>query len=509
MIGVLPPLDGVVALPDAMCVALHDACAHAGYTEDTLRVISNVPRTIQGAAIPLLRRALLTHRAEASSQTHAAGILALLFACQDEVEESAARATLGVELTGELLASGLIARSPTASTVCSNFRLLPLEGMWLLADHPTGGPAAVMPPGPTTAELIGVMPARHTGTVLDVGCGPGSLALVAARRGASCATGIDINPRAIQMAEFNARLNGLSGLSFVVGDVAEPVRGARFDMLVAQPPYVVQPPGSAVIAFLHGGPTGEAITLRILAALPELLAPGARALVLAEAPTPTSEPLHQRFRKEFENAPVDIVVLTSPGSSPDRQALVYATFEAPESGPEYAAAVARYADHLDELGIREFTHALIVARLRNPSAQAEGLRFAATIPIKQLSDGDGEAIDVLMASLDMASFDDETLAAASLRASPFARWIEERPVPNPDAQPTHAVHFAAGRFASDIDNLTAGACRLTNLVDCAASVEEAAREYAHTSGLDWSTAQAQMLRFVREALGRGLLERRV
>jgi hypothetical protein len=99
---------------------------------------------------------------------------------------------------------------------------------------------------------------------------------------------------------------------------------------------------------------------------------------------------------------------------------------------------------------------------RTKSSRVDGHRFAATVPINLLSSADGEAIDIVMASLDLASLDDDALAAASLRASPCARWIEERPPPHPSVEPTHAVRFSAGRFSGDIDNRSASAYRLTS-----------------------------------------------
>jgi ubiquinone/menaquinone biosynthesis C-methylase UbiE len=54
------------------------------------------------------------------------------------------------------------------------------------------------------------------GRVLDVGCGTGEHALMAARLGLA-ATGIDIVPRAIELAEHKASERGLAA-QFVVGD---------------------------------------------------------------------------------------------------------------------------------------------------------------------------------------------------------------------------------------------------------------------------------------------------
>jgi methylase of polypeptide subunit release factors len=55
-------------------------------------------------------------------------------------------------------------------------------------------------------------------------------------------TATDLNPRAINFAEFNARLNGLeNSIECLVGDTLEPVRDRSFDLIVSNPPFFVSP----------------------------------------------------------------------------------------------------------------------------------------------------------------------------------------------------------------------------------------------------------------------------
>lgn len=66
-------------------------------------------------------------------------------------------------------------------------------------------------------------------TVLDYGCGSGILAIVAAKLGAGCCTGVDIDAQALQAAGANARANQ------VALDVMQPdeLGDATFDVVVA------------------------------------------------------------------------------------------------------------------------------------------------------------------------------------------------------------------------------------------------------------------------------------
>ena len=71
--------------------------------------------------------------------------------------------------------------------------------------------------------------------VLDVGCGSGILSIAAARVGASQVLGLDLDPKAIDVAKENAQKNGVSeALTFSSGSLPSPdVRSGSFDLAVA------------------------------------------------------------------------------------------------------------------------------------------------------------------------------------------------------------------------------------------------------------------------------------
>ena len=70
----------------------------------------------------------------------------------------------------------------------------------------------------------------HAGcSVLDYGCGSGILAIAAARLGAGCVAGVDIDPQAVDAAQANAKRNGVTA---AFHDSVQPVAGA-YDLVVA------------------------------------------------------------------------------------------------------------------------------------------------------------------------------------------------------------------------------------------------------------------------------------
>lgn len=71
-------------------------------------------------------------------------------------------------------------------------------------------------------------------SVLDYGCGSGILALIAKKVGAGAVIGVDIDPQALQSAEFNSERNHCE-IAYLLPDdfaVAHPA-GTRFDIVVA------------------------------------------------------------------------------------------------------------------------------------------------------------------------------------------------------------------------------------------------------------------------------------
>jgi len=139
-------------------------------------------------------------------------------------------------------------------------------------------------PRPETELLVDhALRLVRSGRALDVCTGSGCLALaLAAEGGFSQVIGSDVSRDAVALAALNARACRLPVL-LVRSDLGTAFRGERFDLLVANPPYLTEAEyqglDSSVKAWepreaLVSGPDGLAATRRLLEQAPGLLAPG-------------------------------------------------------------------------------------------------------------------------------------------------------------------------------------------------------------------------------------------
>ncbi|MET9295650.1 HemK2/MTQ2 family protein methyltransferase [Streptomyces sp. NPDC003077] len=129
---------------------------------------------------------------------------------------------------------------------------------------------------------------RPGAEVLDVGTGTGALAIAAARLGAGRVTAVDTSVKAVVTAWLNARLAG-QGRTVRPrrGDLTGPVAGRRFDLIVANPPYVPSPaasvPRGGRARSWDAGSDGRAVLDRLCAQAPLLLRRGGVLLLVHSA----------------------------------------------------------------------------------------------------------------------------------------------------------------------------------------------------------------------------------
>lgn len=139
-------------------------------------------------------------------------------------------------------------------------------------------------PRPETEGLVELALARvQTGVAADIGTGTGAIALSLAHEGGFAKViGTDISREALVLARRNGRHTKLK-VSWRQGNLLEPLRGEKVDLLVSNPPYLSVlefdkldfsvkewEPATALI----GGSDGLEFYRRLLAETPAVLNPG-------------------------------------------------------------------------------------------------------------------------------------------------------------------------------------------------------------------------------------------
>lgn len=484
----LTDIERLSALDDARLRALRGALQAARYDGDTIAEGERIaPGPLDAVRLPFV------HAAWSGDRTPARA-LALLFSYDAAVPEDLVTAALGEDLTRALRDVGALVAEGDA--LRSLVRVTPFFDLHLVSDPLHCGAEAVMGPGPTTMELARLLPDRGPARVLDVGCGAGTLALLAASRGASEVVGGDISPRAIALARLNARLNGLDA-RFVESDLTAAVAGARFDLVVSQPAFIAQPPDVASATFAHGGAMGDELAMRLISELRGVLAPGGTALVRVQSATRPKAPLHARVRAALGDDALSVLVLAARSIGPDHFSIGYASLVDPSLGPAWREAALRYRAHLRAMGIEEFTDAVISVRAERDAG------YTVTLPMNGLAGFDAGALEALQSALSLAVRGDDALLDARVRANPTVTWIEERDRPDSSRAPRWVARHRERSFADR--ELSEATWVLLGMLDGAPRVREAVASWAEACGAAPEEVRAQVLGFVRESLARGLL----
>lgn len=213
----------------------------------------------------------------------------------------------------------------TFSSACRVHRVADVAGdIFITTDFPGHGEDQVFPWKDEAEVLLrhlrSKVPDDPCDRVLVMCCGAGTVALVLRRRWPrSTIVAVDNLDRAIERVRYNAELNGFYDdprLEIRCADLFDRERQHDYGIIIADPPFALQPPGADGPLHSRGGPYGDSVLRRLLKEAPNYLrARDGRLITLAywlgdENGTPDLEDLIRRtFYRGAKLPPGTIVPL--------------------------------------------------------------------------------------------------------------------------------------------------------------------------------------------------------
>lgn len=278
-----------------------------GYTVDA---VSDLLGPIGRAAH---QRGDLTGVARALPDRGPLATLVRLFLLGEPVPDNEARAALrplDISAAGELIeVAGGVAQ---ARLELRPYATDPSGPWWVVSDFGSDvrpGPLApdhVLGIGSASLTLAQATPRRPVERALDLGTGCGVQALHASAY-ATSVVATDISARALRLAATTAELSGC-GWDLRQGSLLEPVADDRFDLIVANPPFVVSPGldrDHGGYDYRDSGMAGDTASATLVAGVADRLAPAGSASLLANWIVPADGDWGGRVEGWLAGAPCD------------------------------------------------------------------------------------------------------------------------------------------------------------------------------------------------------------
>lgn len=263
--AVMPP-PGVPWGDPALVRRLRQRLIDVGFCDAGIREAARV----EAAQDPWSLSAGLTARNGSPLST-----LVTLFCLGSPVERQHAEPALAPMQLADLEEAGMVELRD--GMILPRCLVRPHDGLIAASDVPAfqrDRVLGIVPAAETLARLTVRRPVRRA---LDLGTGCGVQALLLARHTESVIA-VDVNPRALAFATFNAALNDVVNVECREGSWFRPVAGERFDVITCNPPYVISP--DAAYVYRDGGLPRDTLCRTIVRETSEHVSEGGFATIL-------------------------------------------------------------------------------------------------------------------------------------------------------------------------------------------------------------------------------------
>ena len=291
---------------------------------------------------------------------------------------------------------------------------------------------------------------RPVTRALDLGAGCGVQSLHLAGH-ADEVVATDLNARAVDLARITFALNE-TPVDLRLGDLYAPVAGERFDLITANPPYVMSPPGEARLTYREGREPGDALVERVAVEGAAHLTEGGVLQVLGNWAHVRGQDWTDRVGDWVARTDCDAHVVQREVLDPYAYIEIWLADAGLTGSTVYAERYATWCDYFDRLGIEAVGLGWLTLRRtgRTPSVRIEDWPHPVEQPIAPTLAAGLDAVDRL------SEMDDDHVLATRWR---LADDVVEETTGRPGAaDPEHVVFRQQRGFrrAVALDTATAG-----------------------------------------------------
>ena len=329
---------------------------------------------------------------------------------------------------------------------------------------------------------------------LGTGCGVQALHLAAHARQV---VATDVNSRALWLTAFNAELNGLADrIEVREGSFFEPVADERFDLVATNPPFVISPGTGERLVYRDSGLPGDRVVEHIVRGVPDLLAEGGTAQVLANWMIHRDQPWEERLATWISGC--DAWVIQREVVDLPTYVELWLKDAGLHGGPEYAERYDTWLSWFDEQGAEAVGFGWINLRrtTADPTVRLEHWPYDVEQPVAP------EIGDFFARVGALRDLGDDQLGAARLVARPDLRQ-ETYGAPGA-SDPAEIVlrqqrFLRRGRQVDTVEAALVGAC------DGELTIEQILGALAHLLDRDVDDLRAAYLPVVRDLVTEGFL----
>jgi hypothetical protein len=275
--------------------------------------------------------------------------------------ESLRKAILPMKLE-TCLEAGLV--QTVDGVVKTKVKLLPFQNLLVAFDldrrlSSPSGYDYVMGIGRSSLTLANLTVRKPSQMTFDLGTGCGIQALLASPH-SDRVLAVDRNPRAVEYATFNAKLNGMSCIECLEGDLFEPVMGQRFNLIVSNPPFVISPEMRYI--YRDSGMEGDEICQKIVREAPHSLCEGGFCQILCNWIEYSGQDWRERLSKWFEGTGCDVWVMRNESQLPATYASVWIRHTERYEVERYPERFEKWMAYYEKQGIKSVALGVITMR---------------------------------------------------------------------------------------------------------------------------------------------------